>query len=889
MAVGLSCESEPPPGEPEGRIEPEGRHVQLIHLDGFRSDVFRALFESGRLPHFEFLLSRGRIAYDTATVDKSETMKVIQSYLTSQVDTEVVGWWQFNRSEFRFRNYWLDPAEVLNYALGLEFPNYPTILDLLASRDENLVAGMSLARRGVPFENYGRTYLEGAKAVYDHTYYRQAHATMERFLAIHERIARSRTEKTPALSVLLLAAADELSHWRGVTLATPASSSPSSHCFRRDDAHVDPTVFEVLDENAEHLESLERRYFTEVEHDAASQAHLRLCVDLPVLTGEDGMARTVHPDYALAMIFIDMEIGRLIDRFRSIRFDAEGRRTYRRPGDTLLSFMTHGEVDDADDSLFQRTLFIVFGDHGMVDTKHWMAPAVVDAEAGAPRDPASLDTSFLDYLNQTLHLQSGVDESRLTTGIELGIDFESMPPRLSRPEGDLSWQSTELREVTEEARTWSREFFEELRVALRANLHERYWWLFFLRSLLIDPRLDETLDPVAGRAVDLLAHLYLRGDRAYLDAETAANRDFFDRHVRLVYGGGARNNAELFFPSCLDAAAPSGCSWASRPSYRVILDYRGGTASEKTVIETLQANPGVGLIFVREENDQIRAGSPVPATLHIRVLDRSSNTGVITVWRDEGSGQLVFRYRVDDDSVEDPLGYDPWGRGEGTVGTYREWNDRSAAPGSGHLLHNAVAGVGSYLYSDNPAIGDLLIFHRRDWNFGNNAAGHGGIHAGEKQTILLVSGRGVGTGALVAPHRYRTLGDGIVVASEGGFHSPTLLDIAPTALVWLGLPEDSLEAFGGDGFREYWRDWNRSQQNDILAQLGGAESVGRALEEAGFSDLRIEQFRGRLGRLLDFMALSGRDAALFSGQVDAARYRTLGLPLLPTPQHDERR
>jgi len=297
----------------------------------------------------------------------------------------------------------------------------------------------------------------------------------------------------------------------------------------------------------------------------------------------------------------------------------------------------------------------------------------------------------------------------------------------------------------------------------------------------------------------------------------------------------------------------------------------------------------VGLIFVREENDRIRAGRPVPPTLHIRVVDRSSNTGRITVWRDPGSGQLVFGYRVEEDSAEDPLGYDPLGRGEGTVGTYREWNDRSVASGSGHLFHNAVAGVGSYLYSDNPAIGDLLVFHRRDWNFGDNAAGHGGIHADEKKTILLVSGRDVGTGALVAPQRYRTLGDGSVVPSEDGFHEPTLLDIAPTALVWLGLPEDSLEAFGRRGFREYWRNWNRSQRDDILAQLGGVESIGNALEEAGFSDFRIEQFRGRLARLLDFVALSGKDDALFSEPVDASRYRTLGLPLLPTPREGESR
>jgi hypothetical protein len=43
-----------------------------------------------------------------------------------------------------------------------------------------------------------------------------------------------------------------------------------------------------------------------------------------------------------------------------------------------------------------------------------------------------------------------------------------------------------------------------------------------------------------------------------------------------------------------------------------------------------------------------------------------------------------------------------------------------------------------------------------------------------------------------------------------------------------------------------------------LAQLGGVDDVERALEEAGFSELRIEQFRDRLARLLEFVALSGK-------------------------------
>ena len=88
---------------------------------------------------------------------------------------------------------------------------------------------MSLARRGVPFPNYGRAYVEGIEAVGSHTYLRQADATMSAFLDIHRRIAE-RSEPSPALSTLVLAAADEFSHAEGVS----APDGKSEHCGRRE-------------------------------------------------------------------------------------------------------------------------------------------------------------------------------------------------------------------------------------------------------------------------------------------------------------------------------------------------------------------------------------------------------------------------------------------------------------------------------------------------------------------------------------------------------------------------------------------------------------------------------------------------------------------------------
>jgi hypothetical protein len=131
---------------------------------------------------------------------------------------------------------------------------------------------------------------------------------------------------------------------------------------------------------------------------------------------------------------------------------------------------------------------------------------------------------------------------------------------------------------------------------------------------------------------------------------------------------------------------------------------------------------------------------------------------------------------------------------------------------------------------------------------------------------MLVSGPGVNPGGVLSAR-------GI----DGEIHYPTLLDMAPTALAWLGYPDEGLESFARNGFAEYLIGWNRAQREDILEQLGGVEDIRRALDEAGFSDLRIEKFRDRLERLLQFVALSGdvrdRDAL---GLPDYSHFRTDG-------------
>jgi hypothetical protein len=648
---------------------------------------------------------------------------------------------------------------------------------------------MSLARRGVPFENFGRAYLEGISAVSHHTYLQQAHATLQAFLEIHDRIAE-RGEPSPALSTLVLAAADELSHAEGVS----ASSSEAEHCFRREEEE-DDTVFRLLDRGGP-VRKLESVYFTRVSRALVGGMAEEVCIELPLLDSEgpEGQAppRRAHPDYVLSMLVLDVELGRLIEAFRRI-------------------------------GLFDRTLFLVFGDHGMVDTPHGM----VGKEG------------FLESLNRRLGLSTpaGAADSD-----EIGIDYQHLPERLLHPELDSAWQSEEVRRLTREAGLWSEGFLDELQNLLREDLHETYWWLFFLRSLLIDPRLEERMGAVTVDATALFRSLYLRGIPAYNEAEVQANRRFFDRNVRLVYGGGALNNAELFLPAC---DSPGACSWERRPSYEQIVSYRGGEASGTTLLEALQENEGVGLIFIRKNNELFSESSPPPQSTEIEVRDRNGNAGVITASRDE-TGQMVFRYRTDPSSKIDPLGYDAWGKGEGSFGTYREWNDRTLAK----AYVNAVGGMGAYLFSSHSAIGDVVVMHASGWNFGDNLAGHGGLHRFEKTTFLLASGPGIEPGELRAR------------GGQGG-HAPTLLDLTPTALEWLGYSASDLEAFGEQGFSAYLDSWIRSQRADILAHLDGTSSLEEAKKEAGVPGLSLKPLLPRIERLLLFIEAE-REATLGS-------------------------
>ena len=850
FALNSSCKEPPKTNAVAGK---DFQHVHLMHLDGFRPDVFRSLLEGGQLPHFKFLLdgvsldgfnSGGKVSYVASTVDKSETMKVIQSYLTSRRDTEVVGWWQFSRESLAFKNFWLNPEDVIDYAVGLRFPMSANLFDFLTTRDDhNVTAGFSLHRRGVDFRNYSRNYVEGATAVFRHTYYDQTDTTMRGVLGMYRRFATSTTaERLPTLSTSLLAAADEFGHLKGVLGDKPEA------CINRSEEE-DPyrIVFERLgDPRENHLRQHREDYFYE-------SSESKLCFRIPEVelyadAGEGGSnaagrARKapVQADYVLGMMVIDMQLSRLIETLRSIHLEGE-RAFWKEPKRSGIQAYRQGGQKEG--TLFERTLFVFTGDHGMVHTAAMVGPDNQEEPNPARNTRFSRVHTLIQYLNRKLDLETYPKTNNsieVPDGVEIGIDNDQMPLRLQL--SHLAWQSGshEAREVAE-ARAWAKEYIQTVKEGLKDALYKQYWYLLLFRKLIIDPKIDADLGPIEDRIEPLLTSLYLRGRPAYMNSELRVNGEFFDRQIRLVYGGGARNNAELFIPSKSDA----GWTWENRPSLQQIRNYRGGR-----LLEALKDHPSVGLVFIRENNADVSIDS-LPDEMSIRVIDREGNEGVISVRRGKFQ-QLVYDYRLANGSSGDPLRLGFGARMPEQFGTYDQWNTRSVEDEV--YYHNVVAGMGSYLYSSNPSIGDITITHSQGWNFGTNSGGHGGVHRGEKLTVMMVAGPGIKKGDLKSRARYVADERGEVHEAPAGLEFyPTVVDIPPTILDWLGYEELALTRFSrSQEFRDHLRDWVAEQREDIVTNLDNMPNVRRFLQEARLGHLKLSEFTPQIRTLLRFM------------------------------------
>ena len=222
--------------------------------------------------------------------------------------------------------------------------------------------------------------------------------------------------------------------------------------------------------------------------------------------------------------------------------------------------------------------------------------------------------------------------------------------------------------------------------------------------------------------------------------------------------------------------------------------------------------------------------------MEIEVFDRFTNKGLITVKR-LASGELRYWYQIL--SNTDPLAYLTDGAIAPQGESWNKWNQWSVQ--SNHYYINVVAGMGSFLYSSNPSIGDIVLMRSQGWNFGENNGGHGGVHREEKLTFMLATGAGITPGKLSA-----------IDADEAQRH-PSLLDIAPSILKALGHPDSALTDFARNGFEQHLDKWVKSQKQDVLDHFNDLKDLQQAMNEANVGTIDLEELSTQISRLLDFM------------------------------------
>ncbi len=88
---------------------------------------------------------------------------------------------------------------------------------------------------------------------------------------------------------------------------------------------------------------------------------------------------------------------------------------------------------------------------------------------------------------------------------------------------------------------------------------------------------------------------------------------------------------------------------------------------------------------------------------------------------------------------------------------------------------------------------------------------------------------------------------------QGEIHYPTLLDMAPTALEWLGYGSQALTRFSREGFRAYLEEWRKNQRGEAAAYYTKIPDFSEFLREIHLGSLKLEDFREEVFQALEFM------------------------------------
>ncbi|MCC7440401.1 MAG: hypothetical protein IT285_02140 [Bdellovibrionales bacterium] len=431
-----------------GRPAQSERHVLLVQLGAVRPDLFRLLLTRGHLPHFRLLLARGRWSGDAA-VSHLGTGEPAERLLESLTGRRASQWGpnaSFDRSELGFTGPLLDPREEIARAVAL---SEPTVADLVMARGGR-VAG------AIP--GYHRTLgpAEAAKRVLNSGSERNPgppeRATADAGAVVDTVLLELRSAveggSAPALTVVSL---DALGRWadaRGVSHGRRPKGSDRggvdrkrNYCLRRNAPEArsaDP--WEPLFRKAAELQARGEPLpqFTRIRPGAQE-----LCVRLPTLNLYSLPSRETRTDTlgamsglpadaasVLSLVNADLELGRLIQGLRQARFGENGAIQWSEEAAGAIT--AYGTRRALERSLFESTLFVIVGDHGVAETRSRLTPTETRAETAARADRV-FGRTLAEDLARELRLELAPQRGRTRENAQVLVTLERAPEELAQP------------------------------------------------------------------------------------------------------------------------------------------------------------------------------------------------------------------------------------------------------------------------------------------------------------------------------------------------------------------------------------------------------------------------------------------------------------------------
>jgi len=131
---------------------------------------------------------------------------------------------------------------------------------------------------------------------------------------------------------------------------------------------------------------------------------IRLCFNLPIVSIQKTMNQkqefSLYPEVTLAYMIVDLEVGLLINGLRQMHLPHSGSPPLQFMSG-IENYLRQGQLED---SMFETTLFLFYGDHGMVNTFNEMSLPLGTPAERINRQATSMSKPFSQVLAESLGL-----------------------------------------------------------------------------------------------------------------------------------------------------------------------------------------------------------------------------------------------------------------------------------------------------------------------------------------------------------------------------------------------------------------------------------------------------------------------------------------------------